>query len=151
MTCGTTTEPHGPEKEPHRSLPKDALGLGIQRLPLRGLAVHGAEANDVQLLSRLLHGVHPFLQRACCELLLCGSRLRLAHNPTRLVLDQLLLGHTAARLLLPTPEHNSTSVFAPGHLARLHGLLRRSFHGQCHCFERPREPCADKSGWLKKW
>merc|ERR1712045_983546 len=87
MTCGMTTEPHGPEKESHRSLAEDALDLGIQRLPLRGLAVHGAETLNIQLLPCLLHGFEPFLQRACCPRFLSCGRCRLAHNPTRLVLD----------------------------------------------------------------
>merc|ERR1719251_300625 len=121
MTCGMTTKAYGlgnvraiSRVELNRcghctwkSLAEEALGLGVQCLPLRNLAVHGAEARDLEHLPRLLHCVNPLLQWACCPSLLGPSRRRLAHNLAGLVLHQLVLRHATAGLLLATTEDNS--------------------------------------------
>merc|ERR1719346_238902 len=133
------------------SLAENALGLCEQSLPLCSLAVHGAEARDIELLSRQLHGIDPFLQRARCKVLLAHSRLCLAHNLAALVPRQLILGQATTSLLFGPAENDRTSHLSPRYLAlfhlhrlhrlhgfhvldglhRLHGLRRRSTPPRC--------------------
>merc|ERR1712039_1137308 len=102
------------------SLAENALGLCEQSLPLCSLAVHGAEARDIELLARQLHGVDPFLERARCIVLLAPSRRCLAHNLAALVPRQLILGQATTSLLFGPAENDRTSQLSPRHLALLH-------------------------------
>merc|ERR1712060_785770 len=131
---------------PRQSLAcKDAFGLGIQRFPLCCLATASDEALDVELLTRLLHRLHPLLQRARCVSFFGPSGRFLAHNPASLALHQLVLGHATACLLFATGEHGCTGPLSLCDLAHLHGFLGlHGLHGWRH-ISRPQRNVAKKA------
>ena len=107
------------------------LGLGIERLALRRLAVDGHKAAHVERLARLLDGSEPALD-AAPHALLRRSRGLLRDDLAALVLEETVLGQATARLGLGAPQDHGLGKLALGDLAHALSLHRlaglRSLH-----------------------
>merc|ERR1719253_781617 len=111
------------------------LGLGIECLALRRLAVDGHKAAHAQRLARLLDGSEPALD-APDALLRCRRGL-LRDDLAALVLEETVLGQATARLGLGAPQDHGLGKLALGNLAHtlsLHRLagLRRLHRDHLH-------------------
>ena len=111
----------------------DGLGLGIESLALRCLAVHSAEAFDAQLLPGLCHCGGP--SGDVLVGFLAGSMLLLGHNLVTLVLQQVCLFETCCSLLFAAPEDHGLCRLSSSNLVHCLLLHHSSFHrgGLFHC------------------
>merc|ERR1719498_2106694 len=109
-----------------QSLLHELLGLGVQGLALRTLALDGYKTLETQGLACTFDGVRPSLQAILDEGLLCPVGCGARDNLAILVLLQVTLDKTSSRLGLRALEHAALGTTATSNvalaLARLHDL-----------------------------